>query len=56
MTRFFLLAAAGFLLAGCTTPDGQPFVRIEPVTADDPPAQVHMSAPAMAADREPQSF
>jgi hypothetical protein len=31
-------------------------VQIEPVTADDPPAEVHMSAPAVAAEQGPMSF
>lgn len=56
MKRLFLLAAACFFTAGCTTNDGQPFARIEPVTADDPPAEVHLSAPAIAAERGPMSF
>jgi len=48
-----LLAAACLPLTGCTI-DGQPM--IQPVTADNPPAQVHMSAPAIAAEQGPESF
>jgi len=40
-------------LAGCTI-DGQPM--IQPVTAENPAAQVHMSAPAMAMEQGPESF
>lgn len=48
-----LLAATCALLAGCTI-DGQPM--IQPVTAQDPPAEVHMAAPAAAAEQGPESF
>ncbi|MGA1129640.1 MAG: hypothetical protein ACO3XN_06205 [Chthoniobacterales bacterium] len=41
------------LLGGCTI-DGQPM--IQPVTAENPPAEVHRSAPALAADQGPMSF
>lgn len=56
MTRLSLIAAACFSLVGCTTSEGQPFARIEPVTADDPPAEVHLAAPAIAAEQGPMSF
>jgi hypothetical protein len=48
-----LLAFACALLPGCTI-DGQPM--IQPVTADNPPAQVHMAAPAIAMEQGPESF
>lgn len=53
MKPLSLLALAGALLAGCTI-DGQPM--IQPVTADNPAAEVHMSAPAIAAEEGPMSF
>lgn len=49
---FFSLATCA-LLCGCTI-DGEPM--IQPVTAKDPAAEVHMSAPAIAAERGPMSF
>ena len=51
--RIFVVALLGAIPAGCTI-DGQPM--IQPVTAQDPPAEVHMSAPAMAAEQGPMSF
>jgi len=48
-----LICVACTFLAGCTI-DGQPM--IQPVTADNPPAQVHMSAPAIAMEQGPESF
>jgi len=48
-----VLILAGAMVGGCTI-DGQPM--IQPVTAQDPPAEVHMSAPAIAAEQGPMSF
>jgi hypothetical protein len=53
MKRACLLLPLCALLSGCTI-DGQPM--IQPVTAQDPPAEVHMSAPAIAAEEGPTSF
>ena len=50
--RVFVVLACS-LLGGCTI-DGQPM--IQPVTAQNPPAEVHMSAPAIAAEEGPMSF
>ena len=52
MIRIFVFLGAA-LLGGCTI-DGQPM--IQPVTAQNPPAEVHMSAPAIAAEEGPMSF
>lgn len=52
MIRIFVILSCA-LLCGCTI-DGQPM--IQPVTAENPPAEVHMSAPAMAAEQGPMSF
>ena len=48
-----LLVGASALLGGCTI-DGQPM--IQPVTAQNLPAEVHLSAPAIAAEQGPMSF
>lgn len=53
MKLLFLPLAACVLLGGCTI-DGEPM--IQPVTAQDPAAEVHMSAPAIAAEQGPESF
>jgi hypothetical protein len=52
MIRIFVFLSCA-LLCGCTI-DGQPM--IQPVTAQNPPAEVHMSAPAIAAEQGPMSF
>ncbi|MEY3480386.1 MAG: hypothetical protein RIQ71_1161 [Verrucomicrobiota bacterium] len=57
MTALRIFVAGWFCAAlGACTTDGKPMVQIEPVTADDPPAEVHMSAPAVAAEQGPMSF
>ncbi len=53
MKPAWFLAAFCSLLSGCNI-DGQPM--IQPVTAQDPPAEVHMAAPAVAAEQGPESF
>jgi len=51
--RIFVAASLCAVLTGCTI-DGQPV--IQPVTADSPPAQVHMAASAIVMEQGPQSF
>ncbi|MFM8231795.1 MAG: hypothetical protein ACKOAL_11285 [Chthoniobacterales bacterium] len=51
--RIFVASSLCAVVTGCTI-DGQPM--IQPVTAQDPPAEVHMAAPAIAMEQGPQSF